>query len=482
MSNTQALLDCTFSWGKICRIYGDSIEIAGKSYRLEDLTAIHPSYHTLFGITSARLELCFGPHRLILRGIPDPATARQIVAHLSPYVEQAGPQPVAPRTRFRLTKDRHLIRSQAHAWERIKKTPTRLNTPQQRIPATPPPEAKTTTSLALPRPQSESLDLFDDFLDVPEQSSSQSSTRAAPAPVQPALETRSNQRIPEKRELGTGSLPPPAPKSSVLPVIHVPVRLQPGECAHYSIGAALYSDKLNGATSISYPPLDQGLLILTNRRVFYLGKRCQLVLAYTHLWYVSLLQNAVALHIERQFRRIILEIEHPQEWASRIEQLAFIARRALSRSAPSAPTFNLPGVKPATILPATSKRATLALSASHKQEDLVTHEMATLAEQETIKMPVLAPHISSADENTSPITLQPQHGQEDEEMPTIIFPIEEKEETPPLLFHEEADAEEEITTKRVALVPKAQIEPAQIDACALAPPDQPVEAPRDDTF
>jgi hypothetical protein len=115
------------------------------------------------------------------------------------------------------------------------------------------------------------------------------------------------------------------------------VRLQHGECAHYSIGATLCSDRISNSEYATYPLLDQGLLVLTNRRVLYIGKRCRFTLAYTHLWYVSLLHTAVALHIEGQFRRIIIELEHPHEWASRIELLAFIARRARPR--PETPTI-----------------------------------------------------------------------------------------------------------------------------------------------
>src|SRR5258707_2337231 len=88
-----------------------------------------------------------------------------------------------------------------------------------------------------------------------------------------------------------------------------------------------------------------------------MGKRCQFTLAYTNLWYVSLLHSAIALHMEGQFGLIIMELEHPQEWPSRIELLAFIARRARPEpptlAVAAIPGLNMtakrPVVKPASV-------------------------------------------------------------------------------------------------------------------------------------
>lgn len=386
MSNEQALLDCTFGWGKTCHLYADSIEIAGKSYNLEDLTAIRPTYRTVLGVPSARLELYFGLQRLVLRGIPDQETARLLVARLQPYCTA---EPHAVRARSRTGKARGVAREQARRWERSTKLPA--------IPVSPAESAGVgDASEGSLKPPIRSEDMssalsFDDFApssaeneafgaasslsdnaeqesDVPPPGQDDVWRLADARPLhtprfQPPL--RSIHLIPPGQKLqDIHSLPIPAIKSSVLPVIHVPVRLQPGECAHYSIGASLCSDRISGSDRAPYPPLDHGLLILTNRRIFYIGKRSQLVLAYTHLWYVSLLHNAIALHIEQQFRRIIIELEHPQEWASRIEQLSFIARRARPR--PELPTLlmaALPGIPPSSLNAATLKRPAVKASA-----------------------------------------------------------------------------------------------------------------------
>ncbi len=352
MSNEEALLKCSFGWGKTCRLYLDYIEIAGKSYNLDDLISIHPSYRNIFGVSSARIELFFGLHRLVLRGIPDLETARLLVSHLQPYCSA---QPRANRSRSRSTNTRDLARAQARAWERTNKLPTIPVSPEESprpfsgysagsfkrssasqtsslpgFPAIEPPFDEpllSETSLLSQSAPLESLFTAVETLKSHAQLSGELAAQADPWPtsrlrplhmprLQPPL--RSVHLIPPgQKTLDSCSMPVPAISSSALPIIHVPVRLQPGECAHYSIGATLCSDRLSGSDRAPYPPLDHGLLILTNRRLFYTGKRSQLILAYTHLWYVSLLHNAIALHIEQQFRRIIIELEHPQEWASR---------------------------------------------------------------------------------------------------------------------------------------------------------------------
>jgi hypothetical protein len=391
MSSKQALLDCTFGWGKTCHLYTDSIEVAGKSYNLEDLTAIRPTYRTVLGVPSARLELYFGLQRLVLRGIPDQETARLMVAHLQPY---CAAEPHALRARSRTGKARRVAREQARRWERSTKLPAIPASPAESASADDASESLTLSTRSEVMPSALPCDDFAPASPESETSGAESSLAdnaqqksAVPLPgkddgwrladscplhtprFQPPL--HSIHLVPPSQKLqDIHSLPVPAVKSSVLPVIHVPVRLQPGECAHYSIGASLCSDRLSGSDRAPYPPLDHGLLILTNRRIFYIGKRSQLVLAYTHLWYVSLLHNAIALHIEQQFRRIIIELEHPQEWASRIEQLSFIARRARPR--PELPTLlmaALPGISSPSRDAATLKRpAVKALAPKAPQE------------------------------------------------------------------------------------------------------------------
>jgi hypothetical protein len=372
MSNDkQALLDCTFGWGKTCRLYADSLEVAGKTYHLKELTVLRPTYRTILGVPSARIELSFGQQRLVLRGIGDQETARLLVARLQPYCVPASE---VARVRPRTGRARKVAREQARAWERSTRLPTFFDARSAAISAEQAAaEAEKTAasdafaadplsvgddaSLARGLSAASSEMASDPLLAVRADGWPLAHTRPLHTPrFQPPL--RSVHLVPPDQKVqDTCSLPVPTVRSSVLPVIHVPVRLQPGECAHYSIGASLCSDRISGSDRAPYPPLDHGLLILTNRRIFYIGKRSQLILAYTHLWYVSLLHNAIALHIEQQFRRIIIELEHPQEWASRIEQLSFMARRARPRSdLPTLLMAALPGLSSSVLDAATLKR------------------------------------------------------------------------------------------------------------------------------
>ena len=387
MSNERALLHCAFGWGKICHLYLDSLEVAGKSYNLDDLTAIYPTYRNVLGVPSARLELFFGPRRLVLRGIPDLEAARRLVARLQPYCSTTLP---TTRAHSRSSQARQLVKEQARTWERSTKMPAIPVSPEEHALLDDIPGADEHISHSHDRSEDSTLAEAraepvpteaapaahegpsgmeaDPFALQEEQGFEMPSSEQIdswPAEFEPPLHTPRLQPplhsvhlvAPGQKLQDTRSMPVPAAKSSVLPVIHVPVRLQPGECAHYSIGASLCSDRTSGSERAPYPPLDHGLLILTNRRIFYLGKHSQLILAYAHLWYVSLLHNAIALHIEQQFRRIIIELDHPQEWASRIERLSFIARRTQPR--PELPTLlmaALPGLPPSSLDASTLKR------------------------------------------------------------------------------------------------------------------------------
>jgi hypothetical protein len=417
MSNQEALLTCSFGWGKICRLYLDSIEIAGKSYHLDDLISVRPSYRNLFGVPSARLELFFGPRRIVLRGITDPETARLMVSHLRPYCST---QLDTACSRSRASRTRDLVRAQARAWERTSKLPAIPISPEEsfRSSSKDPSEQprRSHASQISPLSALPALDLSFDGRPLvgssslcehlsPESLFTTAETLKSPAQIQDELMARACPWLtsypgplhmprfqpplrsihlvpPEQKTLDSGSQPIPAITSSVLPVIHVPVRLQPGECAHYSIGATLCSDRISGSDRAPYPPLDHGLLILTNRRLLYIGKRSQLVLAYTHLWYVSLLHNAIALHIERQFRRIIIEVEHPQEWAGRIEQLSFIARRSRARA--EQPTLLIPAL-PGPVLSSpnaiTLKRPALKIQATENRAAPTVAQTPLLAER-----------------------------------------------------------------------------------------------------
>lgn len=106
-----------------------------------------------------------------------------------------------------------------------------------------------------------------------------------------------------------------------LPEIAVPVRLQTGECAHYSTDATLCGEPVGGTIRYSYPARDHGRLILTNQRLIYMGRKSQLVLDYARLLHVSRLQGALAFQAEHWRRREIFEMHRPLECALYLERI-----------------------------------------------------------------------------------------------------------------------------------------------------------------
>ena len=115
-----------------------------------------------------------------------------------------------------------------------------------------------------------------------------------------------------------------------LPVVPVPICLVPGEQAHYSANATLCGERLQetfhtvsptSAVSPTYPAQDHGLLIVTNKRIMYVGRKSQIVLDYTHLLHVSRLRGAIAFEADHWQKRVIFTLSHPEECAAYIEAI-----------------------------------------------------------------------------------------------------------------------------------------------------------------
>ena len=106
-----------------------------------------------------------------------------------------------------------------------------------------------------------------------------------------------------------------------LPLVTVPVRLARGEGAHYSTQATLCGERIQETSRYTYPAQDHGLLILTDRRIIYIGRKSQLVLDYPRLLHVSRLRGAVAFEAEHWQKRVIFEVPHPEECATCVEAI-----------------------------------------------------------------------------------------------------------------------------------------------------------------
>ena len=112
--------------------------------------------------------------------------------------------------------------------------------------------------------------------------------------------------------------------ASMMPVVAVPVCLVPGEQAHYSTNATLCGERMQEALHpayLTYPAQDHGLLILSNKRIVYLGRKSQIVLDFAHLLHVSRLRGAVAFEADHWQKRVIFTLSRPEECAAYVEAI-----------------------------------------------------------------------------------------------------------------------------------------------------------------
>jgi hypothetical protein len=126
---------------------------------------------------------------------------------------------------------------------------------------------------------------------------------------------------------------------ATMPVVPVPVRLVRGEGAHYSTPATLCGERIQETWRSTYPAQDHGLLILTDRRIIYIGRKSQLVLDYARLMHVSRLRGAIAFEAEHWQKRVIFAVPRPDECAACVETIA----RALKQEEPGNKEREQPG-------------------------------------------------------------------------------------------------------------------------------------------
>ena len=107
-----------------------------------------------------------------------------------------------------------------------------------------------------------------------------------------------------------------------MPIVPVPVRLARGEGAHYSTPATLCGEHIQETWRSTYPAQDHGMLILTDRRIIYIGRKSQLVLDYARLLHVSRLRGAIAFEAEHWQKRVIFAVSRPDECAACVETIA----------------------------------------------------------------------------------------------------------------------------------------------------------------
>ncbi len=197
VAQDRPLVACAFGWGRTFRLYRNRLDVDGESYDLKDLTHVNLVYHGFLGIQSARLELRFARKRLVLRGIAAINEAREAADYLKTWYEDS-----------RQVTDYSAASCRDSAWC-----------------LSPAIEAQATAGT----PSAESFPAFrpgSDIASHDDVSTADWEHERIAAPAQPPA---------DRLEMIKTNIS--------LPVVRVPVRLLPGEYAHYSTSATLCGER-----------------------------------------------------------------------------------------------------------------------------------------------------------------------------------------------------------------------------------------------
>jgi len=264
MISQKPLATCPYGWGRSLKLYQEYLDVDGMLYALHTLMHMRVYYRRVMNISSVRLELQFQARSLVLRGISGNDVAEQVVSHLKSYCPGAIIDSAPSR------KGRVKLVSNEQSDKEVREQHQELMKCEPAI------AAETPRWL---------LDLAQDMQRMQTRNARKANS----------LDGRGDDVDPDREQLAQHL------QADTLPslTIPIPLRLAPGEQARYSIEATLsaepLSDGSNESPSYTYPPKDQGTLILTNRRLIYMGRRGQRVLGYARILRVSRLRGAIAL-------------------------------------------------------------------------------------------------------------------------------------------------------------------------------------------
>jgi len=345
----KPLVTCSYGWKRTCVLYSNRIDVDGTLYALDDLVHVRSIYRTVMNIPSIRLELRFRTKDVILRGIAAIEDARSIVAYLDTYCADIQHAP----SRVRWNRDR----------QEPVRTSTTLTTERLETVSDSLPSLVRATSTAT--------------------STMQEHIEAATAPIeapdwlrdleQHVIYTREQQRTKAHHSIRKYGFDvqelAQQVEAETLPSVAVPLRLLPQEIAHYCIDATLASATPVAAqsqqTRFTYTTTDSGRLILTSKRVIYLGRTGQIVLDYARLTNVSRLRNAIVFSADHWSKRHVFEMSRPLECALYLDKVLRQFQRQVAQQA--APVTQHPTYEP-TLQHTYSVRTTQPRYAAHSRQ------------------------------------------------------------------------------------------------------------------
>lgn len=316
MTTYTPIVECRYGWGRVLRLYRNGLDVQGIFYALSELEQVYPTYHHVLGVPSARIELQFKRCRVVIPGIADVPLAQKIVEYITRWNAvtlaigtDAVRSALAPDACKHLTGLESLSCGSDYLWDYDANVmPTTANV----ISATSVP-ALSPTGLPLralvPAVQSPML------VDV---------VSVEPWPAMPDSErVHRLKRLQAERELRVYGFDVQALSQHLhdgpLPLVLTPLHLFAGETAHYCIEAHLCAEP--APSQVRRRVKDRGKLILTNKRLIYLGHKRQIILAYEKFLQISHLFGAIAIYIEDVPLRQFFEMRRPLECSMYLKRL-----------------------------------------------------------------------------------------------------------------------------------------------------------------
>lgn len=276
-------IECTYGWGQKARLYQDHLEANGIVYPLSDLMYMEPVYLHLMGISSIRIKLFFKHKMVVLRGLTYSKPVQEMLAYLTRLIGSPTVLSLAFSSDMYALEETSEYNGMTAGYE-------------------------VTKSL-------KQLHLSDSSADDPLDPTGTDLLEGYGQLILPEIIY-----LPEDIE---------SYSAYHLPCIDLPLRLLPGEIAHYRTTATL-CDEPDDAISpenseqcspIKYRMKDWGTFILTSSRILYLGRKRHMLLDYGQIMHISCWYDIVVLTVKDFQKRQLFEMRHPLECRLYLEAL-----------------------------------------------------------------------------------------------------------------------------------------------------------------
>lgn len=355
MMSYEPILECTFGWGQLLRLYPDYLDIQGVSYALADLIQFKPVYRRLIGMASMRLELQFKSAQVVVRGIADMDAALKLLVYLNSYCpvreDEPGGRALSPLRPVTVNAPALVLpdATQGRFWEYCPSSneqPTLYAGPFDAVVD----DSRNDESSAAGERFNSSVSLPAMIDAVPgwpwtDERHAQHIERLQS--LQAAREVHLHGFDVEELARRLKELP--------LPVVMVPIHLPPGEVAHYATSSML-SDISSSRTSTSrqdrFKARDRGMFILTNKRVIYLGRKHQMVVGYEHLVQASYIPGAIVLFAAYWPDRKFFAMKRPLECSMYFEHILQKFQQSFLSGTSQVRAFSTAACPPAGFFPA----------------------------------------------------------------------------------------------------------------------------------